>query len=332
MKVLVSTSSFARLDPAPLDRLRACGCAVTLNPHGRGLRPEETAALLQGVAGVVAGTEAYPADLLARARGLRVISRVGVGVDGIDLEAASRLGIAVRSTPGAPTEAVAELTLGLILALARRIAEADRTLRGGKWSPLAGRLLEGKTLGVVGLGRIGRRVVELCAPLRMRVLAREPAPDPAFVRRYGVILVDLESLLAEADVVSLHLPLTPETHRLLGPERLGRMRPGALLINTARGGLVDEAALDEALAAGRLAGAALDVFEEEPYAGPLRGLETAVLTAHMGSATQETRIAMERAAVENLVEALGLAGTAAGLGTNVGTRGPVGVTPAGGDR
>ena len=308
LKILVSTSAFTRFDPASLERLRACGCAVILNPHGRRLRPEETAALLEGAVGVVAGTEAYPAYLLTGARGLRAISRVGVGVDGIDLEAAARLGIAVRSTPEAPTGAVAELTLGLLLALARRIAEADRAVRGGRWSPPAGRLLEGRTLGVVGLGRIGRRVVELCAPLRMRLLAREPAPDPVFVRRHGVALVDLETLLAEADVVSLHVPLTGETHRLLGPERLARMRPGALLINTARGGLVDEAALAEALAAGRLARAALDVFEEEPYAGPLRGLETAVPTAHMGSATRETRIAMERAAVENLLEALGPAG------------------------
>ena len=312
MKILVSTSSFARFDGTPLERLRAAGCTARLNPHGRRLRPEETAALLDGVVGVVAGTEAYSADLLAAARSLRVISRVGVGVDGIDLGAAARLGITVRTTPEAPAEAVAELTLGLMLALARHIAEADRALRGGKWSPLAGRLLEGRTLGLVGLGRIGRRVAELCAPLRMEVLASEPAPDLAFVRAYGVGLVGLDTLLENADVVSLHAPLTRETRHLLNAERLSRMRHSALLVNTARGGLVDEEALAEALAAGTLAGAALDVFEEEPYAGPLRGLERALLTCHMGSATEETRIAMECEAVENLLAALGLAGRSEG--------------------
>lgn len=306
MKILISTSSFARFDPAPLERLRACGCIAVLNPHGRRLRPEETAALLDGAAGVVAGTEAYSADLLAATPGLRVISRVGVGVDAIDLGAAARLGIAVRTTPEAPTEAVAELTLGLMLALARRIAEADRALRGGKWSPLAGRLLEGRRLGLIGLGRIGRRVAELCAPLRMEIAASDPAPDAAFARRHGVGIVPLDTLLADADVVSLHAPLTPETRHLLSAERLARMRRGALLINTARGGLVDEEALAEALAAGALGGAALDVFEDEPYAGPLRGAERVLLTSHMGSATEETRIAMEREAVENLLEALGL--------------------------
>jgi D-3-phosphoglycerate dehydrogenase / 2-oxoglutarate reductase len=304
MKVLVSTSSFCEFDCTPLDRLRAQGFDVLLNPYGRRLRPEQSIELMRDVQGMIAGTELLDGTVLRKANGLRAISRCGVGTDNVDLATAKELGIQVLSTPGAPTEAVAELTLGLMIALARRVVQADRLVRSGRWKSLMGSLLEGKTLGVVGLGRIGKRLVQLVQPLRMQILAHEPFPDDAFVKQYQLRLVPLEELLAQADVVSLHVPLTVETRYLINRQTLSLMKPTAVLINTCRGDAVDEQALFDALQAHVLAGAALDVYSEEPYQGPLRESDNVILTAHMGSYAQEARIQMEIEAVDNLIEAM----------------------------
>jgi D-3-phosphoglycerate dehydrogenase / 2-oxoglutarate reductase len=304
MKVLVSTSSFCEFDSTPLDRLRAQGFDVLLNPYGRRLRPEQSIELMRDVQGMIAGTELLDGTVLRKANGLRAISRCGVGTDNVDLATAKELGIQVLSTPGAPTEAVAELTLGLMIALARRVVQADRLVRSGRWKSLMGSLLEGKTLGVVGLGRIGKRLVQLVQPLRMQILAHEPFPDDAFVKQYQLRLVPLGELLAQADVVSLHVPLTVETRYLINRQTLSLMKPTAVLINTCRGDAVNEQALFDALQAHVLAGAALDVYSEEPYQGPLRESDNVILTAHMGSYAQEARIQMEIEAVDNLIEAM----------------------------
>jgi D-3-phosphoglycerate dehydrogenase / 2-oxoglutarate reductase len=304
MKVLVSTSSFCEFDSTPLDRLRAQGFDVLLNPYGRRLRPEQSIELMRDVQGMIAGTELLDGTVLRKANGLRAISRCGVGTDNVDLATAKELGIQVLSTPGAPTEAVAELTLGLMIALARRVVQADRLVRSGRWKSLMGSLLEGKTLGVVGLGRIGKRLVQLVQPLGMQILAHEPFPDDAFVKQYQLRLVSLGELLAQADVVSLHVPLTVETRYLINRQTLSLMKPTAVLINTCRGDAVNEQALFDALQAHVLAGAALDVYSEEPYQGPLRESDNVILTAHMGSYAQEARIQMEIEAVDNLIEAM----------------------------
>jgi D-3-phosphoglycerate dehydrogenase len=304
MKVLVSTSTFCEFNSSPLEKLRACGFDVLLNPYGRRLQPEQSIELIQGVHGMIAGTELLDGKILRRANSLRAISRCGVGTDNVDLAAAGELGIQVLSTPGAPTEAVAELTLGLMIALTRRVVEADRLIRSDRWKPLMGSLLERKTLGVVGLGRIGKRLVQLVQPLRMQILAHEPFPEDAFVSQYQLRVVPLKELLAQADVVSLHVPLTVETRHLINRETLSLMKPTALLINTCRGDAVDEYALLDALNAHALAGAALDVYNEEPYQGSLRESEKVIMTAHMGSYAKEARIQMELEAAENLIEAL----------------------------
>lgn len=233
---------------------------------------------------------------------LRLVSIWGTGVDNVDLAAAARHGVTVTNTPGVNADAVAEHTLALMLALARQIPAMDRAVRAGEWPRGLVMQLHGKTLGVVGLGAIGRRVARLGRGLGMRVLAWTFHPDPALAAELGVELVSLEALLAEADVVSLHLSLTPESRGLLDRARLRLMRPGALLINTARGALLEREALLEALRERRLGGAGLDVFHDEPLPSddPLLALDNVVLTPHNAGMTAEVIEAGLRQAVENI--------------------------------
>lgn len=247
---------------------------------------------LAGCEGAITTPADAVGDELFAAAGpaLRIVANFGVGYDSVDVDAATRRGVVVTNTPGVLTEATAELTVALMLALARRVAEGDRLVRrGGEWALaptfMLGQGLSGKTLGIVGLGRIGREVARLGEALRMRVLyTRGEGPYEE---------VPFERLLAEADVVSLHAPLTPETRHLIGRAELEAMRPGALLVNAARGPMVDEEALVEALRRGDIAGAALDVYEREPEVNPgLLELENVVLTPHLGSSTVTARDAM----------------------------------------
>ncbi|MBF0482623.1 MAG: phosphoglycerate dehydrogenase [Desulfovibrionaceae bacterium] len=298
MKVAITTSSFATYCDEPLKLLQRAGCQPVLNPHGRKLTAGEAADLLRGCVGVVAGTEPLTEAVLAGLPELRAISRCGVGLDNVDLAAAARLGVKVRSTPDAPTAAVAELTLGLILDLLRRISLSDRLLRQGVWRKNMGSLLLGKRVGLVGFGRIGQAVARLAASFGAAAAYADPAVTDA-----GAPRMELGDLLAWADIVSLHCS-AGEHCALIGEAQLALMRPGALLINCARGGLADERALAAALRQGRLAGAALDVFGREPYAGELTSLDNVVLTPHVGSYAREARIAMETEAARNLVDAL----------------------------
>jgi D-3-phosphoglycerate dehydrogenase len=304
MRVLISTSTFGEFDSGPLEKLKASGFDVLVNPYGRRLQPGESIELMRGVHGLIAGTESLNDQILRKANGLKVISRCGVGLDNVDLETARELGIEVISTPFAPVEAVAELALGLMIALARHVVEADRMVRRAAWKPVMGSLLEGKTLGIVGLGRVGKRLVELVQPLRMSILAYELSPDVAFLTRHSVRLAPLNQLLSQSDVISLHVPLTRATQYLIGRQTLSMMKPTALLINTCRGEVVDESALLEALELSRIGGAALDVYCHEPYQGPLAGNDKLILTAHMGSYAKEARVQMETEAVDNLMRVL----------------------------
>jgi D-3-phosphoglycerate dehydrogenase / 2-oxoglutarate reductase len=301
-KVLISTSSFAMDHNPHVDRLREAGIEVLGNPHGRKLTEVEIAELMDAqVIGLLAGVEPLTRAVIDAAPALKVISRCGTGLDNVDLDSVARRNIALFNTPEAPADAVAELCLGLMLMMLRRIGEVDRRLRGAEWPRLPGRLLGSQTVGLIGLGRIGKRVARLCQAFGATVLAHDPqvsAPPP------GVRLLDLDALLAASDLVSLHLPYAPEHCHLIDSQAIAAMKPGALLINTARGGLIDESALAEALRDGRLGGAALDVFEDEPYRGTLTGFDNVVLTAHIGSQARECRQRMELEAAENLVTGL----------------------------
>ncbi|MCI0395258.1 MAG: phosphoglycerate dehydrogenase [Chloroflexi bacterium] len=301
MHVFISTSSFGNMDRQPLAMLEAAGIVYRLNPYGRKLKPEESVQLLVGVDGLIAGTELLDRGVLAQAPRLRIVSRCGTGLDSVDLAAAAELGIRVTNTPDAHVDAVAELTLAGILDLLRRVSCADHLVRQGQWVKPMGRLLRGKTVGIVGLGRVGKALVQLLQPFAVTVLAYDPYQDPVFAGQYGVRYIPLEELLGAADVVSLHLSYSRELRHFVDGTRLALMKPEAILVNVARGGLVDEAALAACLQSGRLAGAYLDTFEQEPYQGPLAGLENVVLTPHIGSYAAEARLRMEMEAVENLL-------------------------------
>ncbi|MBI2482859.1 D-glycerate dehydrogenase [Candidatus Uhrbacteria bacterium] len=248
---------------------------------------------------------------------LRMVANYAAGFDNIDRAAAASRGVFVTNTPDVLTDAVAEYTLALILALVRRVCEADRYAKSGRyrgWDPLLllGGTLQGKTLGVVGLGRIGRSVAERCARgLGMRIRYHSTKTDAAFEQQLGAQFRALDDLLAESDIISLHVPLTLDTYHLINAARLARIRPTAYLVNTARGPVVDESALINALERGHLAGAALDVFECEPSLAcsvddhlKLKVLPNVILTPHIASATTEARQAMSRVAAENILAVL----------------------------
>ncbi|MGC9319357.1 MAG: phosphoglycerate dehydrogenase [Armatimonadota bacterium] len=256
---------------------------------------------------IVRSATEVDAELIEAGRRLRVIARAGVGVDNIDVEAATRRGIAVVNTPTGNTIAAAEHSVGMMLALARRIPAADAALKQGRWAKrqATGRQLYGKTLGIVGVGKIGQEVLSRARAFEMTILAHDPYVPDERIRELGAEPVALDELLQRADVVSLHAALTEQSWRLIGAEELALMRPGVLLINCARGGLVDEEALLAALREGRLAGAALDVFESEPEPNPeLVSLPNVVATPHVAASTEEAQALVAREAVEQVLQVL----------------------------
>ncbi|MDD5545978.1 MAG: phosphoglycerate dehydrogenase [Candidatus Omnitrophica bacterium] len=301
-KIFISTSSFGEFDRAPLDLLKEAGYEAGLNTNGRSLAKDEIAKLASGAVGIVAGTEPLDRDNLARLPGLKVISRCGAGMDNVDLKAAAELGIRVFNTPDAPTLAVAELTVGLLLSLLRRTSQMDREIRGGKWKKRMGSLLSGKRVGIIGFGRIGRKVAELLGPFKCE-LSYYDIKDAAGQPAAGAKKTGLDELLSTSDIVLIHVSKTKEGY-LLGENELKKMKKLAWVVNVSRGGMVDEAALCRALKDGSLSGAAMDVFEQEPYQGPLKEMENVILTPHIGSYAREARIQMEVEAVKNLLKGL----------------------------
>lgn len=301
MKVAISTSSFAKFSDTPLRLLRERGFEVVLNPHGRALTEEEAMTLLQGCVGIAAGTEPLTARVMEACPELRVISRCGVGMDSVDMEAAKARGILVRNTPDGPTRAVAELTLGYALDLMRQVSRMDREMRAGQWQKRMGNLLHGKTLGIVGFGRIGRAVAGLFAAMGCSLCFYDPlvSEDCGDCRSLG-----LYELLSRADIVTLHTAKPRDGSLILDAEGIARMKKGAWLINAARGGIIDEQALYDALKSGALSGAALDVYAKEPYNGPLLELPQVIFTPHAGSYAKEARITMETDTIKNLLDGL----------------------------
>lgn len=290
---------------ALLAPLTEAGVEMRWNERGRNLTEAELIEALDGVVATVAGIEPYTERVLAAAPGLKVIARVGVGYDMVDVAAATRHGVAVAMAFGTNHEAVADHTLALMGAAAHRIVEYDRRVRAGGWGTFLHGQLHEATVGVIGFGRIGRAVAKRCLGFSMNVLIADPVADAETVARLGYRLVELDELLRQSDFVSVHAALSAETHHLIDARRLARMKPTAILINTARGGLIDEQALVQALTGGRLGGAALDVFEIEPLPdGPLRHLEQVVLTPHVAGLSAASLRAMAHRASENILALL----------------------------
>ena len=301
--IYVTLSTFAEYDASPLNKLRESGVPFTLNTTGKRVSPSQLLDEGRNATVLIAGVEPYDAATLARLPALRCISRCGVGVDAIDFQATRVRGITVLNTPDVPTQAVAELTLAMMLALSRQLPRQSDLVRRREWKRLEAHLLSGRTVGLIGLGRIGRRVAELLKPFRVRRLATDPKADPAWAEQEGVELVPLARLLSAADVVSLHASSSASALRL-GAAEIATMKRGSMLVNVARGSMVDDAALTQALRSGHVAGAALDVFPEEPYAGALCDLPTVILTPHSATLTVETRVAMELECVDKALRFL----------------------------
>ena len=299
---VISTSSFDTDNNAAIQRLINAGLQPVMNPYGRRLTEDEAATLLNNdVVGMIAGVEPLTARVIQSATNLKVISRCGTGMDSVDLTAAKSLGIAVLNTPEAPAQAVAELTLGLMLAALRRICQTDRLVRAGEWPRTQGGLLAAQTVGIIGLGHIGKRVAKLCQAFEATVVAYDPYVTQAPA---DVTIVPMTQLLETADIISLYTPYSPDLHHLIDAQALARMKSGAIVINAARGGLIDENALKDALDSGRLSAAALDAFEQEPYQGSLFKYDNLILSSHVGSLAREARQRMELEAAENLLNGL----------------------------
>lgn len=304
--VLISARAFRDTPGEHWAILERAGCQVKISPSQVRLEEAALAELMADCDGAIVGTEPITAKVIAGAPRLRVLSRFGVGVDSIDLEAATAAGVVVTTTVGANATAVAEMVIGFVLSLARGIPRYDARTKRGDWRREVGVEIAGKTLGIVGLGHIGTEVALRARALGMRVIYADPVrPSLEKEAALGVTHLALPDLLGESDFVSLHAPLTPETVRMIGARELALMRPSAYLINTARGELVDEAALAQALMQGRLAGAALDVRAAEPsQAGDLLCLDSVILTPHAGSQTREAICRMSLIAAENVVRVL----------------------------
>jgi len=305
-RVLVTARSFRKMKGEHWRVLEKAGCEIVTPPGDNPLKEDELIALIGDVDAALVGVDQVTARVIQAGTRLKVISKHGVGVDNIDVPAATQAGVVVTGTPGANQVAVAELTVGLILALTRKIPYHDTVVKSGGWNRLMGTELAGKTVGIVGLGRIGKEVVLRLKGFRVQFLAYDVYQDSAFAAEHGVRFVSLDELLAESDIVTLHAVLTAESRHLVGDKELARMKRTACIVNTARGGLIDEEALYRALAEKRLAGAAIDAFAEEPPKNsPLLQLGDKIVCApHLGAQTTETVLRMGLMAAENVVQVL----------------------------
>lgn len=305
-QVLIGSKSFGQIFPQHLKELEESGCEVIPNGvGGRAYRAAELMDALKGVHAIVTGTDELTAEVIQAADSLVTIAKHGVGLETIDLAAAKAKGVSVSSTPGAIHDSVADLTMALLLALARNLVAVHVATRQGGWKSPFGVELRDKVMGIVGLGRIGKGVALRAKGFGMKLVAYDPYPDGTFADEHGVTFLTLDNLLQTADVVSLHAAAEQVEGTLIDARRIGLMKPTAFFLNTARGSLVDEAALVAALRDKRLAGAGLDAFVNEPPTGsPLLELENVVLTPHMAGRTLDGARRMGEITIENCLRAL----------------------------
>jgi D-3-phosphoglycerate dehydrogenase len=303
LKILVTPTSFK--GGAALEKLKAFAGEVVANPYNRPLGEDELIPLVADCDGYIAGLDYITQKVIGKAENLKVISRYGAGVDRVDVAAAKAKNIVVCNTPGVNAKAVADLTIALILSLARKIPLLDRQTRTGDWPRSTGIELGGKTIGIFGLGAVGKAVAERAAGFSMRIMAYDPYINESYAASKGIIAADFDEVVKTADFLCLHLPLTEKTRHIFSEKVMKTMKRGAFIINTARGGLIDEEAAYALLTSGHLGGLGLDVFEAEPpKASPLFGLDNVVLTPHVASHTEEAAAGMAEMAVQNLIDVL----------------------------
>jgi len=285
-KVLITTATFGRFSAEAFDILRNGGLDMVRTPQAAATDADIASAVDDDTVGIIVGLEPISKAVFEAGRNLKVVAKHGIGVDNIDLNAAKEHGVRVVNAPGTNSEAVADLAIGFMFALARSIPEAHAMLRAGEWPRVMGKSVWGATAGILGLGAIGKGVARRARGLNMTTLAYDPYFDEQFATANQVRKASLDEILAAADFVTIHIPYSDQTRNLIGREQLAKMKPSAFLVNTSRGGIVDEVALFEALATKKIAGAALDVFAKEPPAGsPLLNLPNTITTPHMGAYT-----------------------------------------------
>jgi D-3-phosphoglycerate dehydrogenase len=302
MKALITTVPFALMNQLPLELLKASGIKFLINPLGRKLTEDELTEMVEDFDIIIAGTEPITQKVIENAPNLKLISRVGIGLDSVDLLAAKKNGIKVSYTPDAPAPAVAELTLGLIFSLLRSIHVANSQLHKGQWNRIFGKRLSEITLGVIGVGRIGSRVIRRTKPFGSpRLLVNDINPTKQSDMDFKLEWVSKQTIYENADIICIHLPLTRHTHNLITKKELLSMKSDAAIINVSRGGIINEKDLYDVLKSGHLIGAAIDVFEKEPYTGTLTEIERCILTSHMGSMSVDCRSRMEIEATEEVV-------------------------------
>lgn len=307
VKIFVSTDPFGEIDPTPIDLLNRSGFDYLINPLKRKLTPEEVAEFTKDCDGLIAGTENID-TVLQKANKLKFISRVGIGLDSVPLVKCREKGIKVSYTPDAVTMAVVELTIGLMIGLTRHVVKADLRTRKGIWIRLQGKRIGESVIGLIGFGRIGSNVARALREFNPKKILINDVKDKSLEikelqskSRIDIEQVDREEIFKESDIVSLHLPLTSKTRNFIDVESLKLFDKDTFLINTSRGGLVNESDLYSSIKKGDLAGAAIDTFEQEPYKGPLIDLENIILTQHMGSCSFDCRSQMEIQATEDIV-------------------------------
>jgi len=304
-KALITTVPFADKNQLPLDLMEEASIDYLINPLNKKLTEDELAEMVTDFDVIIAGTEPITAKVMNNARNLKHISRVGIGLDSVDLLAAKERNIKVSYTPDAPAPAVSELTIGMMLTLLRSVHVSNSQMHAGKWHRFFGRRLSNVTIGIIGVGRIGKGVIKHLQGFgNPHILVNDIEPDLQFGDDYELDWVSKEQIYREAGVISLHLPLTGKTKNMIRAEHLRMMKDDAIILNTARGGIINEDDLYDVLHAGKLGGAAIDVFDFEPYTGKLRDIERCLLTAHMGSMSVDCRTRMEIEATEEAVRFL----------------------------
>ncbi len=302
MKILITTSSFDLNNFIEYNALIRAGFEIILNPFGKKMTEDQISELMdENVIAMIAGTEPLTASVLSKAKKLKVIVRCGIGLDNVDIIAAYKLGIQVFNTPDAPTRSVAELTIAHILSLLRRVLESDRMIRDGQWKALMGSLLFQQTVGVVGYGRIGKMVSKFLQAFGAKVLVYDIFTQD---KTEDVEFVSKQELLMQSDIITLHLPYTSDNHHFINKDAISLIKRNAIIVNVSRGGLIDDVALHKAISEEKIAGAALDCFEHEPYSGPLINCKNVLLTAHMGSYAIQSRIQQEVDSCKILVSEL----------------------------
>jgi len=306
MKILVTPTSFKPGKGGPaLELLRSFSSDIVFNPGEKPLSEDELIPLLSGCEGYIAGLDFVTRKVFENAPKLKVVSRYGVGFDRVDIEAAKEKGVVVCNTPGANSSAVADLVLGMLLCIARKLPLLDRKTKAGEWPRSTGFELEGKTIGILGLGAVGKAVARRASGFSMKIMAYDPFINREYAKANGIIVATFDEVIREADFVSLHLPLMDETKNIINAEIMKSMKKGAVIINAARGGLIDENAAYEFLKSGHLGGLGLDAFEAEPPgASPLFTLDNVIVTPHTGAHTNEATANMADMAVRNLIDVL----------------------------